>query len=287
MVRLSKKLRLLKSKNSIVLLIFYALVLSGCSSFLYYPTNINYIEPKKMGLKYEDLFIPQTDGSKLHAWYFAATTKKSKGTLVFLHGNAQNISSHFLHLSWLPALGYNYIIFDYPGYGQSAGKPSPKSTLEAAKAVIRWTHKNKDSKPLIIYGQSLGGIVALRATEDLKSEIPVKLLIVDSSFYSYEEVARSVMSNGWLTWIFQPLAYLVMSDRYAPGDLSELSPIPILYVHGAQDTVVRSWFSEKMYARSKEPKHLWILPEAKHAETYWTEKGRYRQQLVEFLDSTQ
>ena len=74
--------------------------------------------------------------------------------------------------------------------------------------------------------------MALRSVLDKKDEVPIRHLVVDSSFSSFQSIGRQKLSLSWLTWPFQFLPYLLLSDRYAPKDLSPISPIPVLVIHG-------------------------------------------------------
>lgn len=258
--------------------------LSACSSLLYFPSQGQYYNPAKIPLAYDDVFITNKEGQKIHAWYFHSQGP-SKGTFLFFHGNAENLTSHFIGLYWLPAQGYSYLIFDYPGYDKSDGSPTPESTVTAGKEVLRWLAQHKGDDPLYIYGQSLGGNIALRVTLDMKNEIPIKAVIIDGSFLSYKRAGRAVLAKNWITWIMQPLTYLVLSDKYAPRKIEDLPPIPLLVIHGENDPVVPVSQGKDLYARAKEPKQLWLLPKGSHGDSFFTEDGAYRQKLLDYLNS--
>lgn len=257
----------------------------GCSSLFYYPKKDLLYDPQQINLNPQDLWI-QNDDLKIHAWYFKSKTdfnSESKGTFVFFHGNAENLTSHYLSLIWLLDYNYDFVIFDYPGYGLSNGNPTPSSTVDSGKLVLNWVHKNIDPRPLIIYGQSLGGIISLKSIEESRSQIPLKTIIIDSSFNSYQKIAKQVLSRSWLTWPLQPLAYLLINDTYAPTDLSFISPIPILFIHGQADKTIELIFSEEMFAEAKEPKFFWKIPKGTHGSTFYINNGEYRDKLIQFL----
>lgn len=263
-----------------------ALFLTGCTSLLYYPTDKKYFDPSQVKLQQEDVSFLDADGRKIQAWWFSAKTKDSKGTFVFFHGNAENMTSHFLAMSWLPESGYNYLIFDYPGYGLSEGKPNPKDNVTSGVAAIEWVQKNKDQRPLIIYGQSMGGIIAVRTFLEIKNKIPVKALISDGSFYSFQRIAKHKLSMHWLTWPLQSLSYLVLSDEYATKKrMGEISPTPLLVIHGDQDVVVEPRWSDEMFEMAKEPKQLWRIPEAQHGDVFWVADKKYRKKLLDYLEA--
>jgi fermentation-respiration switch protein FrsA (DUF1100 family) len=258
----------------------------GCSSVVYIPrvAKTRFYDPAKFGLKQEEIDIPTSQGIKVHAWWFKSKTAPAKGTVVFFHGNAENISTHFLSLSWLPAEGYNYLIWDYPGYGDSEGEPSPENNVVSAHAVLEWVHKNKDDRPLIIYGHSTGGIVAMRSVLDTKDQIPYKVMVVDGSFCSFRSVARVKASQSWLLWLLQPVAWLLMNDEYAPKKLNEMTPIPLLVIHGQKDIVVPPQLGEDIYKKASEPKEIWRIADGNHGDTFWAHEGLYRKKFLEYIE---
>jgi fermentation-respiration switch protein FrsA (DUF1100 family) len=268
-----------------ITMILFSMTIVSCASLFYYPraTNVKFYDPQQVGLKQEEIEFTDEEGTRLHGWWFSARTKESLGTVIFFHGNAENITTHFLTLSWLPEKGYNYFIFDYPNYGVSQGKPTPRTTVLAGKAAIKWVNKNKDQRPLIVYAQSLGGIVGLRSTLDVKDQVPIRNLILDATFLSYRSIARQKASENILTWLLQPIAWLVMSDSYAPKDIDKLAPVPLLVIHGQKDIVVHPKFGEEIFNKASEPKQIWRIPEGQHGDTFWKHEKIYRQKLLDYL----
>ena len=77
--------------------------------------------PDKGGLTYRDISVTTRDNLRIHGWLLEA--EKPKGIVFFLHGNAENISTHIGSVYWLPEHGYDVLLMDYRGYGLSEGKP--------------------------------------------------------------------------------------------------------------------------------------------------------------------
>ncbi len=271
----------------IILKISVLVMLAGCQSVFYFPLKEKLFDPAKIKMQPEDVFLKTQGGNTIHGWYFQAThPQESKGTLLFFHGNAENLTSHFLMFHWLPAKGYNYFIFDYPGYGLSTGKPTPESTVEAGIAAAQWLHLRKDSRPLIIYGHSLGGIVALRTVEEIKGAVPLRNVVIEASFSSYQQMGRNVLGRRWWTWPFQPITYLVLSDEYAPKSLESIAPVPLLFIHGNEDRAVELKNTEKMFLEAKEPKEIWVVPGGHHGDLYEVRNGELREQFLSYLSKT-
>lgn len=290
----------LRMRNRIVSLVAYGMgvLATGCSSFLYYPTREEHVIRSKMPLQPEDVDFVSEDGTRLHGWYFSASKVKSGHAqsrfqpgcaILFFHGNAENLSTHFFTLYSAPLRGYDYFIFDYRGYGRSEGKPSPGGTVQDGRAALRWLQARNPGRPIVVFAQSLGGAVALRSVLDLKAEAaaegPVRLVVVDSSFASYRAVGRKVLSGSWITWLFQPLAGILLSDEFAPEkDLHNLAPVPLVVIHGDKDQTVDFSLGEKLFAAASEPKEFWRVPGGRHTSFMWEAGGEFAQRFFDRLD---
>lgn len=261
---------------------FLLFLQTACTSLLYYPSQQTFFDPKKFGIEPENVYFQDKAGRRIHAWWFDSKITPAKGTFVFFHGNAENLTSHFASMSWLPAAGYNYLIFDYPGYGQSEGKPTPEANVISGMAALEWVKAFKDSSPLIVYGQSMGGIVALRSVIETRDSLPVRAVVVDGTFPSFQTIARKKMSLSWVTWLLQPLAYVAFSDQWAP-QVEKISPVPLIVFHGAMDPIVEVEHGRALYEKAREPKVYIEIPKGHHGDTFWIEEGKYRKVLMEEL----
>jgi pimeloyl-ACP methyl ester carboxylesterase len=248
------------------------LVVTGCSSFLYYPSRALYVNVSKLTPPPEDHEF-ESDGIKIHGWYFRAQDKahpgESKGVILFFHGNGQNRSSHFISLYWLVTKGYDLAIFDYPGYGQTAGSPSPKNTVRMARDAIQYVHKMDPKKKFIVYGHSLGGAIAMRAVWEERKSVRPYVFVVDSTFLSYQKAARKILSKSAWTWLLQPFAWLFLSDKWAPGDrVGDLDGIPIIVAHSRGDEIIPFTLGEEVFAKAHEPKQFWPRDKVSHNGIY-------------------
>ncbi len=255
--------------------------LSSCSSLLYYPTRSLHFDPARLELKPEEVYFPSKNGNKLFGWYFSQP--KPKGLIILFHGNAENLSSHYLSVVWLLKHGYNLFVFSYQGYGRSEGSPNPRNTVEDGIAALEWAKQK--NLPVAVIAQSLGGAIAMRSLVEMPDRTFVKYFVVDSSFLSYRAMARRVMSRSLLTWPLQWLGWLVMSDTWAPQDrVSEISPIPMLVIHGENDPVVEFEMGEEIFAHSKEPKEFWKIPRGGHTDIFTIQPESYKKDFLQRLE---
>ncbi len=257
------------------------LCLSSCSSLLYYPTRSLHFDPAKLQLKPEEVFFPSKNGNKLFGWYFSQPNPK--GLVVLFHGNAENLSSHYVSAVWLLKHRYNLFVFSYQGYGRSEGSPSPQNTVEDGLAALAWARGKK--LPVAVLGQSLGGAIAMRSIVELTDRSFIKFVAVDSTFPSYRSMGRKVLSRSLVTWPFQWLGWLVMSDTWAPeGRVGEISPIPLLVIHGENDSVVEFEMGERVFAEAKEPKEFWRIPHGGHTDIFMVQPEKYKEEFLRRLE---
>jgi fermentation-respiration switch protein FrsA (DUF1100 family) len=268
------------------------LALSGCSSMLFFPSRNLYYDPAKMNLKFEEVHFPSYDGTSLYGWFFhhSDSSRPAKAVLLFAHGNGGNISSQFPNIGFVLDEGYDYFVFDYRGYGSSEGsRPVPKEAVGDTIAALRWTdaRAKKDHVPLIAYGQSLGTALMLEALIEEKATIHPKLIVLDSPFLSYEWAAASVLSQHWLTTLFQPFAFLAVSDERAPGiRIRELAPTPILIFHGDNDRTIDIRLGQETYDAALPPKEFVRVPGAGHIQSLWVpDYQKYRDILFARMDA--
>lgn len=103
--------------------------LGACASVLFYPSTLQVLTPAQFGVSYQDVYLHTLDDVRLHGW-FLSSAGEAKATVFFLHGNAENISTHVRSVAWLPREGYQVFLVDYRGYGLSSGTPSLPEVFE-------------------------------------------------------------------------------------------------------------------------------------------------------------
>jgi fermentation-respiration switch protein FrsA (DUF1100 family) len=270
-----------------IVLVALPFLLSGCANNLFYYPNRNDYEPQLIHpIAHEDVWIDTTDKLRLNAWWLKAQGEP-RATIVFLHGNAQNLTSHAAYIDWLPAAGYNVLIVDYRGYGLSSGKPSRRGVFEDAKAAYFYALARPDVNPekMILFGQSLGGANALALAGSVK--LPgLNAVIADSAFSSYGRIAREkILQIPFLGYVIWPFSPLLISNGLSPEQVvKNIAPVPLLLINGEQDKVVPASHSERLFAKAGEPKLLWTLQGAGHTEAFGRFRAATAPRLLKFLD---
>jgi uncharacterized protein len=266
----------MKSIFLYIQIIFIVMLFCACESSLYHPHKKIYNIPTRINLDYEEISFKTHDDLELKGWLIKSTSKEKKGTILHFHGNAQNRSTHFYQLSWLTAYGFDLIIPDYRGYGDSEGSPNKKDIYQDSLVFVRDSinlHQHLKNNQFILWGQSLGGNIALRAASEFQDKI--NLLILDSTFLSYQKIAENVLKRNWITYLISPFSDFLIDDQFSGLEVVDQINIPTMILHGTNDTVIPSEFSNQIYERLKlAPKTLLFFDYAKHIQAFGQEEHR-------------
>lgn len=249
-------------------------------STFYFPDRSKYDAPDRVGLAFESISFQSGDGTHLSGWFIPAldtiSPREAKGTVVHLHGNAQNMTAQWQYVQWLPARGYNVFVFDYRGYGQSHGQPEPKGVFEDAVAAFDYVRSRPDidTDKLFVFGQSLGGMIAIAAAG--ASTQGVRAVLAEAPFHSYTQLSDDRTPGE---------GQIVDESWSATTHVAKLAPIPLLLIHGTADKIVPYSHSEMLLAEANDPKRLVTVAGGEHLDIMTDRYGTtYQDMLIDFFN---
>ena len=228
------------------------------------------VTPDAFGFDYTDVQLETSDGVRLHGWYVNA--ESATGTVLFLHGNAGNISHRIESIEIFNELGFDVFIIDYRGYGQSNGKVSEQGAYLDAQAAYRYLVDKRriDPSRIVIFGRSLGGAIAaqLAATQETGA------LIVESSFTSAADMATEL-------YPFLP-ARLLLRLEFPVAEHVAAATAPVLIVHARDDEIIPFAMGQKLFDAASEPK-AFLAIDGDHNTAFFYDRDRYVAGLREFF----
>ncbi|MDF1832274.1 MAG: alpha/beta hydrolase [Porticoccaceae bacterium] len=258
------------------------LLLSGCSNFFFYPATRHLQSPSAYALPYEDVQLLADDGTQLHAWFLPAT-QKPKGSLLFLHGNAENVSTHIENIHWLPGAGYNVLLLDYRGFGLSHGVPKLPDVFWDINAAVDWMNRSVQTKeqPFFIIGQSIGASLMLHNAAQNAGNQHLCGLISDAAFARYRHIAAHIASQSWVTWPFHFPLFWRVYNQYDPVDgVAKLAETPILFFHSKDDQIIPFANLDRL-VKNHPGYHQRVITSGRHTATFMSLSNR--QIMLEFL----
>jgi fermentation-respiration switch protein FrsA (DUF1100 family) len=251
--------RLLKSITFIYL--FFAMyVYLRADSMIFLPQPSSYQDT-------EQIFKLNSGGeTKISAVYLVNPT--AKYTILYAHGNAEDLGEIKQYLEQLRDLGFNVLSYDYRGYGTSEGTPTENHAYQDIDAAYNYLIKDLKILPknIIVFGRSVGGGSAV----DLAARQPIGGLILESTFTSAFQVVVPIK--------------LLPFDKF--NNLQKIKKVrcPVLIIHGQADEIIPVTHGQKLYETAPSPKlSLWV-ENASHNDVFFVAGQRYKNILREFAN---
>jgi uncharacterized protein len=243
------------------------------SRLVYFPTRAIDATPAHIGLPYEEVHLTTADAVRLHGWFVPA--EAARGTVLFLHGNAGNISHRLHSLRFFHQLGYETLIIDYRGYGLSAGRPSEAGTYRDAQAAWHHLVEERGVPPdrIVLFGRSLGGAIAAW----LATRVEPRAVILESTFTSIPDLAADLYR--WLpVRALRPLIRL----RYPTAEHVPAIRAPLLTVHSLQDELIPVRHGRRIHEAATPPKQYLEIT-GTHGDGFLTAGRTYEEGVAAFL----
>lgn len=179
--------------------------------------------------KFKSEFSEETiytkDEGEINSLLFSSFEKETKGLVIYLHGNSTNLVRWGIEHKMFCKRGYDFLVYDYRGFGKSKGKLSQESFYEDALAVYDHFTKKYKGQNIIVYGRSLGTSMAtyLAAHRDCHQ------LILETPFFSIKDVFYTYYS-------FLPKVHAFSYEFPTYKYLKNVKAITTVF-HGTKDKV--------------------------------------------------
>jgi uncharacterized protein len=203
-------------------------------------------------------------GVTLQGWRCAAPVP-ARGTIVYLHGIADNRGSATGVIQRFLARGFNVIAYDSRAHGESQGEACTYGFFE--KQDLQRVIDTVGSGPVVLIGTSLGAAVALQEAAD---DPRVSAVVAAETFSDLRTVATE-RAPGFFTAGTIDRAFEAAGaeghfrvDDVQPHQSARRITAPVLLIHGAADTETPPAHSERVYAALHGPKRLILVPGAGH-----------------------
>jgi pimeloyl-ACP methyl ester carboxylesterase len=269
------------------------------------PLRVSPVEPD------ETVALETEDGLSLAGSYFRHRGGQAEGIFVFCHEFLSDRFGFHPYIDSLRDTGYDIFAFDFRNHGASDCDTTYQPTqwtsdrelrdLSAALAYLRSRHDH-DAAGFGLFGVSRGGTTALVGAA---RERDVWGVITDGAFPTRGTMdayihrwAEIYVPNPFLRglipeWLYSLLAWVSrrFSERRlncrfldAEAAVAKLHPRPWLMIHGQRDAYIPPEIAEGLFECGSGPKHLWIVPDAKHNRCRDCAPEAYNARLVEFLE---
>ncbi|MDB9496068.1 alpha/beta hydrolase [Spirulina major CS-329] len=189
-------------------------------------------------------------------------------TLLYSHGNAEDLGDIDPILQELVAAGFNVLAYDYRGYGTSDGTPSEAHTYVDITAAYDYLTQKRgiEGDRILLLGRSVGGGPAA----DLATRVPVAGLILESTF----------------TTAFRTVIPIPIFPFEKFNTIAKLAAVncPVLVIHGTADQTIPLDHGQQLWAAAPDPKQFFWVQGAGHNDLIWVAGSAYRKTLQDFTE---
>jgi pimeloyl-ACP methyl ester carboxylesterase len=197
-------------------------------------------------LRVRELTFCSSTGDDIRAWFSAPEGwQPNRGAILISHGNGSSLSREpGRAYRWRERLGRAVLLYDYPGYGKSSGRPSEAGCYAAGEAAMRWLFQAQgiSANEIILVGESMGGAIAV----ELAKRYTTRLLILQGAFTSFPDMAQVRVP-------IYPSRHLVHNRMDNEAKIQHVQ-CPVLIAHGTADRVVPYSQGERLFLAAHEPK---------------------------------
>ncbi len=202
----------------------------------------------------QTVWLQAADGTQIHAWW--CPRPGSQGAVLYCHGNAGAVSHQGRIIPIIrEILGESVLVFDYPGFGRSGGKPSEAGCYVAGDAAYDWLTQRVPPERVVLLGQSLGGGVAT----DLASRRRHRALVLFKTFTSIPDLAQRQFFFLPARWLVHNQFNNLAKIRYCAG--------PCFIGHGDRDHLIPLAQAQQLFRAAPAPKQFFLLRGCGHHGT--------------------
>ena len=246
--------------------------------------------------RWEEVRFSTPDNLQLAGWFIPPDPQSDGATLVFIHGLGGNREGLLDEAVMLARHGYGALLLDLRNHGQSQGTVTTLgyAEVEDVRGAVAYLLAQPEVNPerIGLVGCSMGGAVVIRAA----ARIPqVRVVVAQSAFSSLEEnINEGVRALTGLapfpfaplvTWFGEREAGLRIRQVRPVDDVAQIAPRALLFIHGEQDPVIDVSNSLRLYEAAREPKELYLIPNAGHGGLLAADPAEFERRVVGFLDA--
>ena len=234
----------------LLLLLGVALVLRALEPSLLFHQRTAAQEWRVFGNDFEELQM--SDGTSA-LW---CPLSGAQTTVLYCHGNFGNIS---MREDWVRALQRHLrasvLLFDYPGFGKTPGKPTEAGCYSSAQSAFSWLlERGIQAEQILLWGKSLGAAMAI----ELAVQHPTcRAMVIIDPFTCVPDAANVLLRV--------PLGFLARNRFNNARKIGEI-PMPKIILGAELDALCPSWMAARLGELAREPKAVQIVTGRRHAE---------------------
>jgi uncharacterized protein len=261
------------------------------------PKKLNHFDkytfsPYELDLPAEAITFPSRNGDHDVSGYYISCPGATS-TLLVCPGFRSRMAEFLGIGGHLWRAGYNVLVFEYYGHGIEVSTPVTLGYREINDflGAVAYAKERAPENHLGALSYSMGAAVAIMSSA---RNTDIEALVVDSSFATHRGVVKYNFHRTFhlpsapFAWIADYMLWWRAGYRFHQveplREIALIAPRPILIIHGGRDSMVDPKDATLLYTAAKEPKELWLLPNANHCGAYFEDRRAYVKKVLDFFD---
>ncbi len=238
--------------------------------------------PAAFGIEYENIKLVTRDGVQLAAWY----TPPSNGVVILVGHGLADARPAALYAMFADE-GYGVLAWDFRAHGESGGEMSTLGYKEAldVEAALDFSLEQEGVRHIGAWGGSMGGAAVIKAASE-RAEI--QAVAVDSVYACLEDelvwLVNYDIFTPFIRYFAERQTGLKMRELCPEKQIGQISPRPVLIIHGEADPVIPVTAAERLFKAAGEPRALWTEAGVVHVGMRGTYPEIYQERVVGFFD---
>jgi len=244
-----------------------------------------------LGLAYEEVAFPTTDGLTLRGWFIPAA-RSDAPAIVYAPATGHDQRSG---VSLAPAFhwaGYHLLLFSYRGHARSDGRPGAFTYGDAESrdvdAAVRYLYETRGIDRIGVVGHSAGAVSAILSAA---RNPHLGAVVAVAPFNCVAEIWQSnrpalvpAFLLDWTLSLAEKLRGFDRADVCPVEVVDRIAPRPLLVIHGTADQRISETQVRRLYGAAREPKALWLVEGASHSGIRSPVLDDLAPQVIAFLD---
>ena len=250
------------------------------------------VTPADYGLAFEAVTLNGAGGVSLDAAFLPCPTP-GRATLIVLHGIGSCKEVYYPMLPDILKLGYHVLLWDQRAHGKSGGTFTTFGAFERldVRAGVDWLATRVPGVPTGIYGNSMGGAVALQS---LAGDRRLRFGLIESTFTDLPTITQAYghRLSGWPLPKWSTDLVLRRAGKIAGFHPFTIRPVdaavditqPVQLIHGDADGNIHVGHVHLLFAAlASTDKRLHVVAGGDHADLYSVGGKAYRRVFFGFL----
>ena len=238
---------------------------------------------------FETVKLNTRDHILIEAWYSGVDS--AKGTILLFHGISANKGYMLSEAYEFRRLGYNVMLVDLRGHGNSGGNYTTTGVKESEEVKLAYDYAlQQGNKNIFLYGVSMGAVIIMKAISDYSLQ-PAGI-ILEMPFASLHDHLKARART--LGFPEEPFGFLVTfwvgmergfnGFKHRTCLYAAKVNCPVLMQSGALDNYVQRGETERVYSHiASQKKKLVVYEHASHESLLGNEPIKWKKEVSDFL----